>query len=316
MRRPLRAAALTRGDRVAIVAPSSPVLSRGRLDDGIEILRRWGLEPLALGGLRRAHGHLAGTDDERADDLNTAFRDPTVRAVVAARGGYGVTRILDRLDWDALAADPKLLVGFSDVSALLLAAWRRVGLVSVHGQFAGRLSLQPDPTLELLRRLVLDPRPLGALTQPAGGPPLRTVVAGEAEGPLVGGNLSLVATLVGTPDQPDTDGAIVFLEDVAEAPYRIDRMLTQLRRAGLFDQATGVIVGELRDCEPSEDRPSLTTAEVVDEVLGDLGVPVLEGLAIGHVDRQLPLPVGVRARLDVDAGGLTVLEAATTPAGC
>ncbi len=308
----LRPPRLRRGDRVAIVVPSSPVRSRERLDAGLGVLRDWGLEPVVLDGADRTHGHLAGTDGERAEELNTAFRDPSLRAVLTARGGYGVTRILDRLDWEALATDPKLLVGFSDVSALLLGAWRRVGLVSVHGQFVGRLSLQPRVTLELLRRLLFDPEPLGALEQPAAGPALRTVAGGVAEGSIIGGNLSLVASLLATPDQPETDGAIVFLEDVAEAPYRIDRMLTQLRRAGLFDRVAGVIVAELRDCEPPDDRPSLTTSEVVDEVLGDLGVPVLEGLAIGHVDRQIPLPIGARARLDADDGALTLLEAATT----
>jgi muramoyltetrapeptide carboxypeptidase len=227
--------------------------------------------------------------------------------VWASRGGYGVTRILDLLDWNALAADPKLLVGFSDLTALLLAAWTRLRLTSIHGQFVGRLGLQPPATLELLHRLVTTTEPLGALDQPDGGPPLRVVTPGKAEGPLMGGNLALLTSLVGTAHMPSLDGAILVLEDVSEAPYRLDRMLTQLRHAGILAGVAGVVVAELRACFPPSDRPSLTVDETIDACLGDLGVPVVHGLAIGHVDRQIPLPLGVRARLQATEPPLDLL---------
>lgn len=307
VRRPPR---LREGDRVAVVTPSSAVVSRERIETGLEVLRGWGLDPYLTPNATEVHGHLAGTDAQRAADLNGAFRDPSVRAVWTSRGGYGATRILDLLDWPALAADPKLLIGFSDITALLLATWRRLHLVTVHGQFVGRLGLQPPATLDLLRRMVTEPEPLGPLSQPDGAPPVRVIRGGTAEGRLVGGNLALLTALVGTTDAPDLRGAILFLEDVAEAPYRLDRMLVQLRSAGLLDGVAGIVVGELPDCDPPDTRPSLTAAEVVDDVLGGLRVPVVADLAVGHVDRQLPLPVGARARLDADAGTLALLEPA------
>lgn len=301
--------ALRPGDRVAIVSPSSPVLSPDRLEAGVALLANWGLEPVLMGNAHLAHGHLAGSDEQRCADLNEAFTDPSIRGVIASRGGYGVTRLLDLLDWGSLEADPKLIVGFSDVSALLLAAWKRLGLVGVHGQFAGRLTLQDASTLALLRRLIMGTEPLGVLPQPA-DEPVRAVRSGTAQGSLVGGNLSLLASLMGTRDEPETDGAIVFIEEVSEAPYRIDRMLTQLRRCGFFGSVAGVVIGTFVGCEPSGQRPSLTLDEVLDDRLGDLDVPVLAGLAIGHTDRHLPLPVGVPARLDADAGTLELLGAA------
>lgn len=306
----LRAPALRPGDRVAVVTPSSPVVSRERLDEGLDVLRGWGFEPHRTPHALEVRGHLAGTDEQRSADLNDAFRDPSIRAVWASRGGFGVTRILDRLDWEALSADPKLLVGFSDVSALLLAAWRHARLVTVHGQFVGRLGLQPPRALDLLRRLVTTHEPLGAALPPGGGPLTRVVAPGTAEGRLVGGNLALLTALIGTSDLPDLRDAILFVEDVGEAPYRLDRMLIQARASGALDGVAGVVVGELVDCEASSSRPSLSAAEVVDEILGGLGVPVIADVPIGHVDRQLPLPVGARARIDAGAGTLELLEAA------
>ncbi len=305
-----RARALRPGDRVAIASPSSPVLDRTRLERGLKVLRGWGLSPQVLPQAWALHGHLAGTDEVRAGDLDTAFRDPEVRAVIASRGGYGVTRILDRLDWGALRDDPKLLVGFSDVSGLLLAAWRRLRLVTVHGQFAGRYSLQQPQRLAHLKALLFGAPP-GDLLRLDG----RTLVPGQVQGRLVGGNLSLLATLVGTPDQADTRGAIVFLEEVAEPPYRLDRMLTQLLRAGLFRDVAGVAVGTFVDCAPGPDRPSLDVDEVVADRLGDLGVPVITDLPIGHVDHQIALPIGALATLDGDGGTLTLLEGATPANG-
>ncbi|MDP9022698.1 MAG: LD-carboxypeptidase [Actinomycetota bacterium] len=309
----VRPPALRPGDRVAIVSPSSPVVHRDRLERGLAQLRSWGLDPVVFPHADDVHGHLAGTDDDRAADLNAAFRDPGIRAVIASRGGYGVTRILHRLDWAALRHDPKLVVGFSDVTALLLAAWQRLRLVTVHGPFAGRLHLLGgDEESAHLRRLLTDPRPAGMLTR-AGDAPVETVVGGVAEGRLLGGNLSVLCALVGTVDAPDTDGAILVIEDVNEAPYRLDRSLTQLHRAGVLDHVTGVIVGEMVGCDPPTDRPSLPTAAVVRAAFAGLGIPVVHGLPIGHVDRQLALPLGVRSRLDADAGTLTLLEPATTP---
>lgn len=304
----LRPTALREGDRVAVVSPSSPPFP-DRLEAGLEVLRSWGLRPVVMPHARDEQGHVAGADEERAADLEAAFTDPSVRAVLVGRGGYGAVRLLDRLDWSAVADDPKPLVGFSDVTALSLAAWQRIGLATVHGPFVGRFASLDERSGRHLRRLLTDPAPLGRLP----GDPARTVQGGSAEGVLLGGNLATICSLVGTADHPDLDGAVLLLEDVNEAPYRLDRMLTQLRRSGVLDGVRGVVVGRLIGCDPPSDRPSLTADEVIDDRLGDLGVPVAHGFPVGHFDGQLAVPIGVPVRLDADAGTLGFPEAAVSP---
>jgi muramoyltetrapeptide carboxypeptidase len=316
---PMLPAPLRAGDPVAVVAPCGPA-HPDQLASGVAQLEAWGYRPVVMPHALDVHGHLAGSDEARAADLDAAFGDPDLRAVWVARGGYGSTRILDRIDWDALAADPKPLVGFSDVTALHLAAWARLRLVTFHAQFAARahlLARYPDAAAHLRALLAGEvlPGPLPALE---GEPSPRAVTGGRAEGRLLGGNLTLLTSTIGTPAQLDTRGAVLLLEEVGEAPYAIDRALTQLRAAGLLDQLAGVVVGRLRGCDPeptapSEGRPSpvapATSAdEVVAERLGDLGVPVLVDLPIGHVDRHLALPHGALVRLDADDGTLELRE--------
>ncbi|HSK97772.1 MAG TPA: LD-carboxypeptidase, partial [Euzebyales bacterium] len=239
---------------------------------------------------------------------NAAFRDPAVRAVWAARGGYGLTRILHLLDWPALATHPKLLIGFSDVTALLLAAWQRIGLRTLHGQVVARLHLLTDAARDRLRRTafgdptVLDDEVVG------------TVVAGTTgggstptAGPLVGGNLAVLASLAGTPDQLRADGCILLLEEVDEAPYRVDRLLTQLRGSGALDGAAGIAVATPVRCAAPGVR-SATFDEVVRDRLGDLGVPLLTDLPLGHIDDQFALVHGATAELDMTRGTLRQLE--------
>jgi muramoyltetrapeptide carboxypeptidase len=301
------------GDAVAVVAPSGPVQD-DQVDAGVAQLTAWGYRPVVMPHTRDVHGHLAGTDDARLEDLNAALADPDLRAVWAARGGYGLTRILDRIAWSVLAADPKPLVGFSDTTALHLAAWKRLRLVTFHAQFAGRahlLARYPDAAAHLRSLLAGEVRtgPLPALD---GEPPPRVVGGGRAEGRLLGGNLTLLTATIGTPWQLDTAGAVLLVEEVGEEPYAIDRSLTQLRAAGMLGDVAGVIVGRLRGCEPLPKAPagdgpavvppSATADEVVAERLGDLGVPVLADLPVGHVDRHLALPHGAEVGLDADHG--------------
>lgn len=303
----LRPAALREGDRVAVVSPSSPPFP-DRLDRGLRALRDRGFEPVLMPHARDVHGHLAGDDTDRRSDLEAAFRDPGLRAVFVGRGGFGAARLLDRLDWSVVRADPKPLVGFSDITAVLCAAWGRIGLVTIHGPFVSGLGRIDDEAGSHLMALLCDPELVGAVPGRA-----RTVRGGSAEGVLLGGNLATLCSLVGTVDQPELDGAILLVEDVNEAPYRLDRMLTQLRRAGVLTGVAGIVVGTLRGCEPPDDRPSATAEEVVAERLSDLGVPVAHGLELGHTDRQFAVPIGVRGRLDADAGTLEILEPAVRP---
>lgn len=296
-------AALASGDAVALVSPCGPVLDPRLLDGAVELLGGWGLDVVEGPHARTGTGHLAGRDDQRVADLNAALGDPRVRAVWCTRGGYGLTRILDRVDWAALAADPKLLIGCSDVSALLTAAWRRLRLVTVHGHVAGRLPVQPDAALARLRAVLFGhdaPVALEGVTVHGGA---------VVRGPLVGGNLTVLAALAGTADAVDARGCVLLLEEVGEAPYRVDRLLTQLRASGALDGVAGVVVGAPVRCDPPPDRPSATFAEVIAERLGDLGAPVLGGVRIGHMPDQCAVLHGAEVTLDPAAATLTCAAA-------
>lgn len=300
-RRSLLPPALRPGDRVALVSPCGPVLDHRLLDEAVTTIAGWGLEVVEGAHARASTGHLAGSDEDRAADVDAAFADPQVRAVWCTRGGYGLTRILDRLAWAALAADPKLLVGFSDVSALLVAAWRRLGLVTVHGHVAGRLPVQPDDARARLRAVLFGDRSPVALT----GVALPGAPAHVVRAPLVGGNLTVLAALAGTADALDARGCVLLLEEVGEAPYRVDRLLTQLRASGALAGVAGVVVGTPVHCDPPPERPSATFAEVVADRLGDLDVPVLTGIRIGHVPDQCAVLHGADVTLDPRAATLT-----------
>ncbi|MFF4650114.1 LD-carboxypeptidase [Streptomyces sp. NPDC001380] len=301
--RPLaRPRRLVPGDRVAVVAPSGPVPA-DRLALGCGLLRSWGLEvEVAPHTTDVAPGrpYLAGTDADRARDLERAWLDPGTAAVVCARGGYGAQRMVDLLDWDALrAAPPKAFVGYSDVTALHEAFAVRLGLATLHGPMAAALTFVKDgPTAEGLRRALMEPESALVLTSPTAA----TLVPGRARGVTAGGCASLLAAERGTPHaRPSFAGAVLLLEDVGEEPYRLDRILTQLLRSGVFDGVAGVALGSWQDCGPAE----AVRALMLDR-LGPLGVPVVEELGFGHGPSTLTVPLGVPAVLDADAATLTL----------
>lgn len=300
-------APLRRGDRIALVAPCG-VVDVDRLEAGAAVLRDWGWDPIELPHVRDRHGHLAGTDGARLADLQAAIDDPSFRAVWVVRGGYGLTRIVDRVDLGGLRDDPRWVVGFSDVTALHHAVWRQTGVVSCHGQFAGRAHLvaRHPVAADHLRALLAGEWTAGPLPTVQGSTAPRTVVPGQARGPLLGGNLAVTLAGVGTPNQLDARGAVLLLEDVNESPYRLDRMLTQLRDAGMLDGIAGVALGAFVGCDPVQGLPSATVDEVVADRLGDLGVPVLADLPLGHRDHQLAVPHGATVDLDAAAGTLAI----------
>ncbi len=298
----LRAPRLRVGDRVAVVAPAGPVLPE-RLEAGLSVLRSWGFDVVlgehVVGGDRRWE-YLAAEDAARAGDLMRAWCDPNVSALVCARGGYGVHRMVDLLDWPALAkAGPKVLVGFSDVTALHQAFAAHLGMSTVHGPVVTSLGAGDDESRERLRSLLLDPVPGLSITPTAA----RTVVGGQADGVLVGGNLALVAAEAGTPNRMPAAGSIAVLEDVDEPAYRLDRLLTQLLRSGWFDQVHGIVLGDFTGGLTTE-----TLDDLARDRLGALGVPVVAGAAFGHAARNLAFPLGVRAHLDADAGSVVVTD--------
>ncbi|WP_043267416.1 LD-carboxypeptidase [Streptomyces sp. CT34] len=298
---PTRPRRLRPGDRVAVVAPSGPVAPEP-LAGGLDILRGWGLDPVTAPHVQAGHGtlgYLAAADEARARDLQEAWCDPSVTAVFAARGGYGAQRMVDLLDWDALrAAVPKPLIGFSDVTALHEAFAVRAGVTSLHGpSVAGRALSRDESTREHLRRTLFAPETVRTLASAAARP----LVPGRARGVTLGGCLTLLAAELGTVwSRPGAAGGLLLLEDTGEPPYRIDRALTQLLRAGWLDGVAGIVLGSWARCGPYE-----RVREVLADRLGGLGVPVVEEFGFGHGDSALTVPLGVPAELDASAGTLT-----------
>ena len=311
LRKPPR---LRAGDVVGLVEPA------GFTDDAFDLalvqdtIRAMGLVPKPGRFVAARHGYLAGTDAERAADLNAMYADPEVRAVFAVRGGWGCARILPHLDFTAIRKNPKLLIGFSDITALHLAFAARAGFTTIHGPNAasswGRFSWDAFRSLVFEGATPVLANPAGAedrLVQRSGR--IRTLTPGTARGRLIGGNLTVLAALMGTPYLPDFDGAILFLEDVDEAEYRIDRMLTQLALAGVLGRLAGVVFGQCTSCRAS--GPSyggFTLSQILEQHLRPLGIPAFQGAQIGHIANQFSIPVGAEAEIDAAAGTIRILE--------
>jgi muramoyltetrapeptide carboxypeptidase len=308
--------ALKAGDTVGLITPATYVSDPDRLALAEHTLKYFGLRMrLGKNAGKRMNDYRISIQ-ERLDDLHAMFRDQDVDAVFAIRGGYGSMDILDRIDYDLIHRNPKVFLGYSDITAMHLAINRHAKLVTFHGPIA--LSRFTDYTQRYFRKALFETQPIGKVTNPSEtnelrpGHTLRTIRPGTAKGPLIGGNLTLISNTMGTPYELETRGKILFLEDVDEEPYSVDRMLTHLRLAGKFDGVAGVIFGECQDCRAKDYKPSTTIpyglGEVLDNILGDLNVPVLYGLTIGHTDDQLTLPLGVMATLDATNRTLEIME--------
>lgn len=300
----LRPPALRPGDAVAVVAPAGPVEPE-RLAQGVGLLESWGLRVSVMPHVSAAHlGHLAGRDTDRAADLRAAWTDPGIAAVLCARGGYGCQRTADLLDWAALArAAPKPLVGCSDVTELHRLFAARLGVATLHGPMVATPAFTEPRSAAHLRRVLFDPGSVREL--PLHRPALAT---GRAAGVLAGGNASLLASSLGGPGPVVPDGCLLLLEEVGEEPYRLDRLLTQLRRSGALGAAAGIVLGDFTDC-----GPPAAVAEVLHDRLADLGVPVAAGLPAGHGRVQLTVPLGVRAELTAAGPDASTLLLADPP---
>jgi muramoyltetrapeptide carboxypeptidase len=304
------------GDVAGLVAPAGAVFETVEVEASQEVARAFGLEPRLGAHVRDRHGYLAGTDEDRAADVNRFFADPSVKAILAIRGGWGCARMLPLLDWDTVRRSPKVVAGFSDITALHCGLAARTGLVTFHAPDG--VSSWPSFSADLFRRVVFEGEAVTMSNPPGTQDRLvqletrtRVIAPGKGRGRLVGGNLTVLSTLVGSPYVPYLDGAILFLEDVGEDIYRVDRMLTQLRLAGLLDRLRGFVFGSCSKCEPGErSYGSLTLEEVLDEHVRPLGVPAYQGAMIGHQARQFTLPVGIKVEIDAAAGTITMLEAA------
>jgi muramoyltetrapeptide carboxypeptidase len=310
--------ALRSGDTVGLIAPSTAVTDPDRIALFERTLNYFGLKMKVARNASKRMSDYATSISDRLDDIHSMFRDDSVNAVFAIRGGYGSEHLLDRIDYDLIRKHPKIFLGYSDITAMHLAINKHAGLVTFHGPIV--LSRFTEYTQQHFRRALFETSPIGEVTNPPESNPLRpshplrTIRPGKATGPLIGGNLTLISTTLGTPFEIETRGKVLFIEDVDEEPYSIDRMLTHLRLAGKFDGIAGLIFGECEDCRPHDYKPSTvipwSLGEVVDNILGALKVPVLSGLTIGHTDDQLTLPLGVMTTLDADRKTLTIGESA------
>lgn len=305
-----RARALRPGSKVAVVAPAGPAAAEG-LAPGLEVLQAWGLTVVPGTWATAQHGYFAGTDRQRAADFNAALRDPTVDAIFCARGGYGSMRIVPCLDFRAARLQPKILLGYSDITALHLAFEREAGWITFHGPMVRELGGRQPWNEAMLLRALTETAPLGEIASPPEGPLVQTIVPGRARGRLAGGNLSLISATLGTPWEIETAGRILVMEDVNEEPYRIDRFLTQLLLAGKLQQCAGIVFGHSPSCEwPENGGPSLSLHDVFKELLVPLGKPLIYGFPCGHTQYKATLPMGACCELDATRGTLTFLEPA------
>jgi muramoyltetrapeptide carboxypeptidase len=307
---------LREGDRVGLVQPA------GFTDDPFDLgavedtIRAMGLVPRPARHLGERYGYLAGSDAARAADVNAMYADPEIKAVFAVRGGWGCARILPYLDFQTIRANPKLLIGFSDITALHLAFASQAHVATIHGPNAssawGKASWEPFRALAFDGAMPLYRNPVAnedRLVQRAWR--TRAIRGGKARGRLLGGNLSVLSALVGTAYLPDFDGALLFLEDTSEGEYRIDRMLTQLALAGVLRKLSGVVFGQCTNCRsPGPAYGGFTLSEVLQQHFEPLGIPAFQGAMFGHIADQFSLPVGIEAEIDADAGTIQITESA------
>lgn len=307
---------LSEGDTVSLISPGSAVPSPDDIRSATEAVEALGLKAKFAANTTAGTGYRTKPRKARIDDIHEAFSDSETTGIICIRGGYGSGMLLDGLDYDLIRQNPKVFIGYSDITALHLAIHQNAGLVTFHGPVA--LSAFTDFTARHFKKMLFENKAAGLLQNPGGNVgireanPTRGITPGTVQGNLTGGNLSLISSLLGTDYEIDTKDKILFLEDVGEAPYRIDRMLNQLRLAGKLDDAAGIVFGVCSGCETGDTASTWDSSlgEVLDNYLRGSGTPAFYGLLIGHTSHQLTLPYGIKAVLDADNGALIIREAA------
>ena len=311
----LRAPRLKPGDTIALINPSGAIYEREPYTVATESLQALGFKVREAPNLRARYGHFAGTDRQRADDVNAMFADATVHGILAMTGGSGGNRMLPLLDYELIRRNPKVLGGFSDITALINAVHAKTGLVTFHSPVAD--SEWNTFSVDHFKRAVVAGEAMtlknpqdddGVLVAKTGR--ITTIRAGTARGPLVGGNLTVLMSMAGSTYWPSFKGAILLLEDVNEFIYRVDRMLSTLKNAGVFDALAGVVLGAFTNCEPGDGFGTLTLDEVFDDYFKGLGIPVYRGAQFGHIKKKFTLPIGLPVEMDAGAGTMRFLSAA------
>jgi muramoyltetrapeptide carboxypeptidase len=308
---------LRSGDTVALIAPASAPEDARAIDRSVALLEAKGFRVKLGRNARKRLGYLAGTDRERAGDLMTAFADRHVKGIFCLRGGYGTARLLPLLDYRVIGANPKVFVGFSDITSLHCAFVEKANLLTFHGPMVASYLIKKDfprYSSEWLFKMITEPIAPASIRRGYSGRTVKILRRGKAAGRLIGGNLSVLCALIGTPYEPEFRGRILYLEELEEKPYRVDRMLTHLAHAGVFQKVAGVAVGVCIDCEdPKASRARIfrqSLEHVLHDRLGSLNVPVVIGLPFGHGPHNATLPVGGRAVLDAEKGDLILTESA------
>lgn len=298
---------LKEGDTIGLISPASILNERERYDEIIETIEKLGFSVKEGKHARNQHGDFAGTDRERAEDLNLFFEDREVDAIMAYRGGWGSNRILHKIDYKTIQKNPKPLIGFSDITALLMAIYAKTGLVTFHGP-VGK-SEWTDFTRSAFKNVLMEPANT-ILNNKDGEIEVQTITGGSASGKLLGGNLTVLTSMLGSDYLPTWKDAILFVEDVGEEVYRIDRMLTQLHLNGILDKLNGFIFGRCTDCKKSN-KQSLSLEQILKDHIKPINKPAFFGSMIGHIDNQFTLPIGIEAEINADTGSIKLLEQAT-----
>lgn len=306
---------LREGDTIGMLAPSGPTRADGQIDQAVKAIEDLGLRVVVAPGCYEKRGFLAGTDERKLRDLHTFFADPEINGIFCMRGGDGAPRLLDRLDLKTISRNPKVFLGYSDITALHSVFNQKAHFMTFHGPMPATEFIKPDfgnyARAQLLRAM-MSPEPLGEIIQPADAPAVETLSPGSAEGELVGGNLALICALMGTPFEIDTRGKILLIEDVDEANYRVDRMLTQLRLAGKFEDAAGIVIGDFLNTEPPDSWKNFPVDEVFKDILLPLNKPILKNVVFGHGRYKATLPLGALAQIDGPRSRLLVIESGVT----
>lgn len=310
----MKAKMLKPGDTIGIISPSSPSYNKSDIYRSAEVLRSWGFKVVFSKNIDKKNGFFAGTDLERAEDFNHMFQDDTIDAVMVTRGGYGAARILKYIDFDMIKKNPKILLGFSDITNLHLAINKLTDLVTFHGPGMWCFSEEymTEYTLKYLRKALFSDEPIGEIEAVSKKDYVHAIGSGKAKGKVIGGNLSIICSTLGTPYEIDTEDRILFFEDLDTEPWIMDHMMAHLSNAGKLQKAKGIVIGKCVNCEPRQLNPNYyvdtSLEDIFEDYLRPLNIPVLYGLPLGHTNDMATIPIGVEVEVDADNKTLTILE--------
>jgi len=303
----LKPKALVKGDTIAVMAPAGAIFNQTYIAKFKKKLQSLGFKTIFGKTVYQKKGYLAGSDDFRANEFNQFIKNKSVKAIIAMRGGWGCARILDKIDYDSIRSNPKIIMGYSDITSLLIAITKETGLITYHGP-VGYSSWKTFSILQFTSILV-NAKPI-TMHNPPNYSTLKTLTKGVSQGELVGGNLSVLTAMIGTNFEPNWQNKILFLEETGEEPYRIDRMLWQMKQAGVFKQINGLVLGAFNKCDPEEPEKSFSLEEVLNQHFYTTTFPVYKGAAFGHIVPKFILPIGLKVEIDANKFSIKMLSPA------